>query len=132
MPMKKILIADDEENLRLLVRTTLEDPDYQIIEAADGAAALRLIREERPDIILLDWMMPGMTGIEVLQAVKAETALAAIPVVMLTAKAQAADRERGMQLGASEYLFKPFSPLELLTVVGCILQSSAGNGAKGA
>lgn len=123
--MKKILIADDEENLRLLVRTTLEDPDYCIIEAADGTEALRLIREEKPDIILLDWMMPGMTGIEVLQAVKAEAALAATPVVMLTAKAQAADRERGLQLGASEYLFKPFSPLELLTVVERILQSSS-------
>jgi DNA-binding response OmpR family regulator len=125
MPIKKILIADDEENLRLLVRTTLEDPDYRIIEAADGTEALRLIREEKPDIILLDWMMPGMTGIEVLQAVKAEAALAATPVVMLTAKAQAADRERGLQLGASEYLFKPFSPLELLTVVERILQSSS-------
>jgi DNA-binding response OmpR family regulator len=123
--MKKILIADDEENLRLLVRTTLEDPDYCIIEAADGTEALRLIREEKPDIILLDWMMPGMTGIEVLQAVKAEAALAATPVVMLTAKAQAADRERGLQLGASEYLFKPFSPLELLTVVERILQASS-------
>jgi DNA-binding response OmpR family regulator len=107
------------------VRTTLEEPDYRIIEAADGTEALRRIREERPDIILLDWMMPGMTGIDVLQAVKADTTLASIPVVMLTAKAQAADRERGLQLGASEYLFKPFSPLELLTVVERILQSSS-------
>lgn len=122
MTMKKILIADDEENLRILVRTTLEDPDYQIIEAADGDEALRLIRQERPDVILLDWMMPGMTGIEVLQAVKADAALASIPVIMLTAKAQAVDRERGLQMGALDYLFKPFSPLELLNIVERLLK----------
>lgn len=122
MTMKKILIADDEENLRILVRTTLEDPDYQIIEATDGDEALRLIRQERPDVILLDWMMPGMTGIEVLQAVKADAALASIPVIMLTAKAQAVDRERGLQMGALDYLFKPFSPLELLNIVERLLK----------
>jgi CheY-like chemotaxis protein len=122
---KKILIADDEESLRILVRTTLEDPDYQIIEAVDGSEALRLIGQEHPDLILLDWMMPGMTGIEVLQAVKADAALAAIPVVMLTAKAQAADRERGLQLGAVDYLFKPFSPLALLNTVERLLKPAS-------
>ena len=121
LTMKKILIADDEENLRILVRTTLEDPEVRIIEAEDGSRALDLIRQERPDIVLLDWMMPGMTGIDVLQAVKADAGLAGIPVIMLTAKAQAADRERGLEMGAYEYLFKPFSPLELMNVVGRVL-----------
>jgi len=120
--MKSILIADDEPNLRLLVCTTLDEPNYRLLEAEDGPDALRVAREEAPDLILLDWMMPEMSGIEVLGSLKQEPSTAAIPVVMLTAKAQAQDRERGMALGARAYLVKPFSPLALMELVKEILE----------
>lgn len=119
--MKSILVADDEVNLRILVRTTLDEPNYRILEAVDGPETLQRVRQEKPDLILLDWMMPGKSGIDVLKKLKQDPATAAIPVVMLTAKAQAADRERGMALGAQAYLVKPFSPLELMEVVKNIL-----------
>ena len=120
--MKTILLADDEANLRLLVRTTLEDPDYQILESGNGKAALELARREKPDLILLDWMMPGMTGIEVLKALKEDPATKSIPVVMLTAKGQKKDQEQATSLGTRFYLAKPFSPLELLEKVKEVLE----------
>lgn len=119
--VKRILIADDDHNLRLLVHTTLEDPRYEILEAENGSEALCTIRDQHPDLVLLDWMMPGMSGIEVLQAMNEAPALAAIPVVMLTARAQAADRQRAVELGAAAYLTKPFSPLELMEMVNTML-----------
>jgi CheY-like chemotaxis protein len=114
---KKVLIADDEDNLRLLVRTTLEDPKYEILEAADGHQALGAVRTGRPDLVVLDWMMPGMSGIEVLRQLREDPATAGIPVIMLTAKAQQKDMDRGRALGARAYLTKPFSPLDLLQQV---------------
>lgn len=115
--MKTILLADDEPNLRLLVRTTLEDPSYRILEANDGSAALAKAREEHPDLIVLDWMMPGMTGIEVAAALREDPLTAGIPVIMLTARDRPEDKEQGAAVGAFEYLTKPFSPLELLRKV---------------
>lgn len=112
--MKTILLADDEANLRMLVHTTLDDPQYRILEAGDGATALNLARQERPDLLVLDWMMPGMTGIEVARALRQDAATAHIPIIMLTAKGQEKDREQGYSLGTHAYLIKPFSPLELL------------------
>jgi DNA-binding response OmpR family regulator len=119
--MKKILIADDESNLRLLVRTTLDEPKYAILVAEDGEDVLKMVQEAPPDLILLDWMMPGKSGIEILEQLKGDPLTAAIPVVMLTAKSQARDRERGMRLGAHAYLVKPFSPLEMMDLVQEIL-----------
>ncbi|GAB6043544.1 response regulator [Endothiovibrio diazotrophicus] len=119
--MKSILIADDEETLRTLVRVTLEDPAYRILESGDGEEALTRVREECPDLVLLDWMMPGMSGIEVLEAMRDDPSTAAIPVVMLTARAGELARGRGMELGVAAYLTKPFSPLELISVVRSLL-----------
>ena len=118
---KRILIADDDRNLRLLVHTTLDDPRYEILEAANGDAALETIRAKRPDLVLLDWMMPGRSGIEVLETLHHDPALADIPVVMLTAKVQAADRQRATDAGATDYLTKPFSPLALMGLVDRML-----------
>ncbi len=115
--MKTILLADDEENLRTLVRTTLDQPGYRILESEDGAAALALARRELPDVVVLDWMMPNMTGIEVMAALRRDQATAAIPVILLTAKGQRADHAEAAANGATAYLVKPFSPLELLTKV---------------
>jgi CheY-like chemotaxis protein len=122
---KKILIADDEQPLRLLVRATLEDESeegrYEIIEAADGNETLEIARQEQPELILLDIAMPGLTGLEVCKMLKADPATSGLMVVMLTAKGQQSDRERGFAAGADDYFAKPFSPLELLQLVDRVM-----------
>ncbi len=115
--MKTILLADDEDHLRTLVRTTLDQPGYRILESEDGAAALALAQRERPDLVVLDWMMPNMTGIEVMTALRRDRATADIPIILLTAKGQRADVAQALASGATAYLAKPFSPLELLAKV---------------
>jgi DNA-binding response OmpR family regulator len=120
--MKTLLLADDEANLRMLARITLDDPDYRILEAADGATALALARAEHPDLLVLDWMMPGLTGIEVARLLRQDPHTSNIPIIMLTAKGQATDKDQGQNCGAYAYLVKPFSPLELLEKVEAALQ----------
>lgn len=112
--MKTILIADDEANLRMLARITLDDPEYRIVEAEDGLTALALARSEKPDLFVLDWMMPGLTGIEVAHALRQDPHTTTIPIIMLTAKGQDSDKAQGREVGVQAYLVKPFSPLELL------------------
>lgn len=112
-----VLICDDEEVLRALVRATLDDGAYRVIEAEDGDQSLELAREVRPDLIVLDMMMPGRSGLDVLREVRSDPELAATPVVMLTARARVSDRDAALAAGADRYLAKPFSPLELISVV---------------
>ena len=119
--MKTILLADDEAYLRLLVHTILADPAYRILEATDGHQALAMVRAEPPDLLVLDWMMPGLSGIAVAQALRQDPATAHIPIIMLTAKSQAGDQAQGHALDLQAYLIKPFSPLELLEKVQAIL-----------
>ena len=119
--MKTILIADDHDHLRLLVATTLGGPDYRIVEARDGDEAYSLAMTESPDVLILDWMMPGKTGIEVVEALRKELAFREVPVIVLTARAQNADRNRAVTLGVHSYLVKPFSPIELMETVEKIL-----------
>lgn len=119
--MKRILLADDEEALRILVHTTLEDPDYEIVEACDGTSALALAFELRPDLAVLDWMMPGLTGVEVAASLRANAETSSIPIILLTAKGQADDKEAGRRVGVNSYLVKPFSPLELMSEVSRLL-----------
>jgi DNA-binding response OmpR family regulator len=120
--MKTILLADDEAYLRLLVHTTLDDSTYRILEATDGNQALTMAREEHPDLLILDWMMPGLSGIAVAEALRQAPATADIPIIMLTAKGQDVERAHGHALGLQAYLVKPFSPLELLEKVQAILE----------
>ncbi len=115
--MKGVLIADDEPSLRLLVSATLASDQYAICEAADGDEAWDLILEHRPSVAILDVQMPGRTGLELTRALKSDPMLKATRVIMLTSKAQEADIASGLAAGADLYLTKPFSPLELLTVV---------------
>jgi two-component system phosphate regulon response regulator PhoB len=124
--MKTILIADDEESLRTLIETTLEAPGLRILQAADGNQAVELARQEHPDLILLDWMMPGKTGIEVAGVLRSQPATADIAILMLTAMGQEQDRQRGLALGIRAYLVKPFSPLQLLECVQGVLATRAG------
>jgi signal transduction histidine kinase len=111
--MKTILIADDDPTLRTLARLTLNDPEYQIIEATDGREAVDLARSLRPDLLILDWMMPNMDGIEVTHTLQGDPHTSHIPIIMLTAKARREDQQRGQAAGVRSYLVKPFSPLAL-------------------
>ena len=120
--MKTILLADDEAYLRMLVSTTLDDAAYRILEASDGPQALAMARTEHPDLLVLDWMMPGLSGIAVAAALRQDAATARMPIIMLTAKGQATDQTQGDALGLEAYMVKPFSPLELLSQVQAILE----------
>lgn len=119
--MKTILIADDHDHLRLLVAKTLGSPSYRILEACNGDEALDLAQRESPDLLILDWMMPGRSGLEVVQALRQDPATAELPVIMLTARAQSADRSNAMLHGVRAYIVKPFSPLELMELVEKVL-----------
>jgi CheY-like chemotaxis protein len=120
--LRTVVIADDEPSMRLLVHATIESDDYNVVEAGNGTEAWALIQQHRPSLVLLDVQMPGKSGLEVLQLVKADPSLAATRVILLTAKAQESDVETGLIAGADFYLTKPFSPLDLLTRVEEALQ----------
>jgi two-component system alkaline phosphatase synthesis response regulator PhoP len=120
---KKILAVDDERHIVRLVEVNLQRAGYEVVTAYDGKEALEKVVSEKPDLIVLDVMMPYMDGFEVLKKLKADTATAEIPVIMLTAKAQDADVFRGWQSGVDCYLTKPFNPMELLTFVKRIFDS---------
>ena len=119
--MTTILIVDDEPPILDLVRFTLEDADVRVVEASDGVEALAVARRVRPDLILLDVHMPRLDGLEACRQIRREPALARTPIVMLTAAGQEADRARGREAGADEYLTKPFSPLTLLALVEALV-----------
>jgi|SRR5262245_7394260 len=115
--MTTILVADDELPIVELVRLTLEDGCVRVLEAFDGVAALEAAQRARPELALLDVQMPKLNGLEVCRRLRATAALAGTRIVMLTAAAREEDRARGLAAGADEYLTKPFSPLELLSLV---------------
>jgi len=121
---KKVLIVDDEAHIRLLLEQTLdelEDHDVDLLVAEDGGKALELIRSERPNLVLLDVMMPVMNGFDVCKTVKADAALAETFILMLTAKGQELDRTTGAEVGADLYMTKPFDPDEVLERVASVL-----------
>jgi two-component system alkaline phosphatase synthesis response regulator PhoP/two-component system response regulator VicR len=120
---KKILAVDDERHIVRLVEVNLQRAGYQVVTAFDGREALEKVKSEKPDLVVLDVMMPYMDGFEVLKNLKADPTTAEIPVIMLTAKAQDADVFRGWQSGVDCYLTKPFNPMELLTFVKRIFDS---------
>jgi CheY-like chemotaxis protein len=119
----KVLVCDNEEALRALVRGALALADYEIVEARDGDESVELARSCDPDLIVLDMMMPGRTGLEVITELRREARFAETPVIMLTARVQAHDREAALDAGVSVFLPKPFSPLELATIVEDLLES---------
>ncbi|CAD7780363.1 MAG: Transcriptional regulatory protein SrrA [Candidatus Methanoperedenaceae archaeon GB50] len=122
--MKKILIVDDEERVRRLIETTLDIGDFQIFQAKDGEEALKIAQEEKPALILLDIMMPGMDGFEVCKRLKNNSETKSSYIIMLTAKGQKQDIEKGYTVGADDYFVKPFSPMELLNKVEQVLGGS--------
>jgi DNA-binding response OmpR family regulator len=121
--LNTLLIADDEAGIRSLVRMTLADSAYEIIEASDGHEALALAKEHKPKLALLDVQMPGLSGLEVCRQLKSDAETQDIFVVMLTARAQEADVEAGNLAGADDYFTKPFSPVALMRKVDEVFSS---------
>jgi two-component system, OmpR family, phosphate regulon response regulator PhoB len=123
--MKRILIVEDQPDIRKLIRMTLEFEPYDVHEASDGVNGLRLAGDVRPDLMLLDVMMPGeLDGLQVCKRIKADAELRGIRVVLLTARGQARDLEAGREAGADEYLVKPFSPLQLIETIERLLSEA--------
>lgn len=122
---KKLLIVDDEAHIRMLIEQTLEeleDEDVEFLTAENGEEALQIIQEEKPQLVFLDVMMPKMNGMEVCRRVKKELMLDNVFIVLLTAKGQELDRQRGQEVGADVYMTKPFDPEAILTRAREVLQ----------
>lgn len=115
--MARILIAEDEPSVRSLIRLTLDSGQTEILEVADGASAIEVALRERPELLFLDWGMPGQSGIEVCRALRAAPETEHTKIVMLTARSNDNDRSAGFDAGVDDYITKPFSPLELLDKV---------------
>ncbi len=120
--MTRVLVVDDEAPIRLLCRVNLEAEKMEVLEAADGESGLETARAEKPDVVLLDVMMPGMDGWEVAERLLDDDATREIPLVFLTARAELRDRARGLELGGVDYITKPFNPVELASVVESMLE----------
>lgn len=113
--MRRVLVAEDDQDIARLIALQLRHQGFQVSLAPDGAEALSQARSEQPDVILLDWMMPVMDGLETMGVLKSDPALSRIPVIMMTAKARNQDIQTGLTAGAAAYLIKPF-PLEDLVI----------------
>ncbi|MXY38511.1 MAG: phosphate regulon transcriptional regulatory protein PhoB [Rhodospirillaceae bacterium] len=117
-----ILVVEDEAPLVTLLRYNLEEAGFEVDEARDGEDALISVRERRPDLIVLDWMLPAVSGIEVCRQLRRRRETRDVPVIMLTAKSEEADRIRGLDSGADDYLTKPFSPRELVARIRAVMR----------
>ena len=128
---QKVLVVDDEENIRMLVKFNLEKAGYEVLEASDGNKAIETAVNSTPDIVILDLMLPGIDGLEVCRNLKRHPRTAALPIIMLTAKSDEIDRVIGLELGADDYMTKPFSQRELVARIKAVLRRSnvaVGNG----
>ena len=123
---KKILVVEDEPDICELVRYNLERAGYKVVEAHDGEAALAMARSEQPALVILDLMLPEADGMEICRILRGRPETAALPIVMLTAKAAEVDRVLGLELGADDYVTKPFSPRELVARVRAVLRRAEG------
>ena len=122
MSGRKILIVDDEPSIRDMLRVALEMADYDCIEAGNAQDAHSLIIDEKPNLILLDWMMPGTSGIELARRLKRDEVTGSIPIIMLTAKGEEDNKIQGLDVGADDYITKPFSPRELVARLKAVLR----------
>ncbi|HJQ73130.1 MAG TPA: response regulator [Actinomycetota bacterium] len=124
--MGRVLVVDDEPDVLLLCRLNLQQRGHELLEAADGSTALEIARDRHPDVIVLDLMLPGISGYDVLEALQRDAETTNIPVLVLTAKSLRADRERSHGLGASAFLTKPFLPNELCEMVDSLVAPGQG------
>ncbi|MDA8169727.1 MAG: response regulator [Nitrospiraceae bacterium] len=121
--MAKIVIVDDEPFILMMIEDKLKRAGFEVVTVNNSQSALESIRTERPDLVILDWMMPDMSGLDICRALKSDGGLSGIPVVMLTAKGQEDDEKLGLSFGVERYITKPFSPKALLENVIEILAS---------
>jgi phosphate regulon transcriptional regulator PhoB len=130
--VKKILVIEDDKDIVELVKYNLEKEGYQLLAAADGSAGLAQLRKAPPDILILDLMLPKLSGLEVCKEVRRDDALNRLPILILTARGEEPDRVVGLELGADDYVTKPFSPRELVARVKALLRrvEPAGTGEK--
>jgi two-component system alkaline phosphatase synthesis response regulator PhoP len=117
-----VLVIDDEEPIRLLCKVNLEVEGMEVLEAADGPSGIAQAREERPDVVLLDVMMPGLDGWRVAEDLLEDERTSGIPIIFLTARAEFRDRARGLDIGGVDYVTKPFNPIELAPLVRQLLE----------
>lgn len=122
MADKTILVVDDESPIRDMLRVALEMAEYAVLEAADAQQAHSIIIDRRPDLVLLDWMLPGTSGIELARRLKREEVTSEIPIIMLTAKGEEDNKVQGLNVGADDYITKPFSPRELVARLKAVLR----------
>ena len=129
---QKILVVEDEPDIRKLVNYNLVQERYKVLEAEDGEQALKIVQRDKPNLVILDLMLPGLSGLEICKLLRERPDTAKLPILMLTAKAGEADRVVGLEMGADDYLAKPFSPRELVARVRAILRrvNGAANAAQ--
>ena len=125
--MEKILIVDDEEHIVELIKYNMDAAGYETITASNGAEALEKVEKEKPDLVLLDLMLPVISGIEVAKEIKSKSNLSDISIIMLTAKSEEADKIAGLDLGADDYITKPFSVKELIARVKAVLRRTSSD-----
>ncbi len=128
-PMPRVLVVEDEDDIRALVRYNLEQEGFAVDDTRDGAEGYESIRRRAPDALVLDLMLPGMPGLELCQKLRADAATQMLPIVMLTAKSSEVDRILGLEMGADDYVVKPFSPRELVARIRAVLRRSHAQGA---
>ncbi|WP_417529979.1 phosphate regulon transcriptional regulator PhoB [Marinobacter lipolyticus] len=128
MTGKTVLIVDDEAPIREMIAVALEMADYDYLEASDALEAHALIVDKQPDLVLLDWMLPGTSGVELARRLKKEEATADIPIIMLTAKVEEDNKIQGLEVGADDYITKPFSPRELVARLKAVLRRATPPG----
>ncbi|MFM7085157.1 MAG: phosphate regulon transcriptional regulator PhoB [Hyphomicrobium sp.] len=121
----KILIVEDEDSLVTLLTYNLEKEGYKVVFTKKGSDALFFIEEEHPDLVILDWMLPGITGIEICRQIRAKQETKALPIIMLTAKGEESDRVRGLHIGADDYIVKLFSVTELIARIKALLRRTS-------
>jgi two-component system phosphate regulon response regulator PhoB len=121
-----VLVVEDERDIADLVRYHVEKAGMRVVHAADGGTALRLARAELPDVVVLDLMLPGLDGLEVCRQLRRDAATRRLPIIMLTARGEEVDRVVGLELGADDYVVKPFSPRELIARIRAVLRRSDG------
>ena len=122
----RVLVVDDEAPIRLLCRVNLEAEGMEVLEAGDGPSGLEAARRERPDVVLLDVMMPGLDGWRVAEELLEDPATSGIPIVFLTARAELRDRTRGLDLGGLDYVTKPFNPVDLARLIRDVIARVEG------
>ena len=128
MTGKKVLIIDDESSIREMIAIALEMAGYEFLEADNSRTAYEIIVDHRPDLVLVDWMMPGGSGIELTRRLKKDELTAEIPIIMLTAKSEEDNKIQGLEAGADDYITKPFSPRELVARLKAVLRRAHPQG----